>query len=753
MRILFVDNLLLEDKGGTPDYVLQPHLGLISLIAVAEAAGHEGLLYDPKLAIARGELRLDESLYREIADQIVRMRPDVVGLTTLGCNFICTLKIANYLKRFDPNLPILLGGPHATVLDRIIIERFQQFDVIVRNEAELKLIPLLNALPSGRLDDVPGITFLRGSDVAVNPGDPIIEDLDAIPIGAYGRYPIKDLQLDWLRVDAGRGCPFKCTFCSTASFFGRRYRLKSAGRLVAELEYLRAEFGISTFSLTHDLFTVNRKKVIEFCQAAAGKGFVWKCSARMDCVDPELLEIMYDAGCRNIYYGIETGSRRMQEVTQKHLDLGLFDPTLDITQKLGISATASFIVGYPQEEQYDQDETLDLAGSCYYRRATALNVQLHLLTPEPGTHLIHEFANALRYDGHITDFNFPTLELDDSDIMRENPDIFMNHHFYPSSVPRERNIFVTEVFHVINNLGNTVVTCLLETHERKLSRLMDQMYTWFTRVPNRGWSYAELLSKYISDRLGSKHIVTSLVRYMTAAARISGRLHVGSNPGHLVGRQSGTGACLTLSPSASILRDIHNCPMILEHMNKLSSPVPITIPDRLLAEQCNIMLLFEEGCTEAVRNFILDYDSAVLIESFCAPRLVEECLAEYSAAGIDPLLVSNVLSQMLASGVLKQVNALRVSLPLKLSSEREKHASDLALSGAATELSLRGRWAIVLWRNSGYSTSLKVTTFQMLFWRFIAPESSNDSCKAVTRWRLLGTWGTTGVPSFLCSNT
>src|SRR5262249_28718355 len=195
-----------------------------------------------------------------------------------------TLKIADYLKRFDPDLPIILGGPHATVLDHVIIKRFRQFDVIVRNEAELKLLPLLDALPSGQLDQVPGITFFRRSHVVVNPGEPIIEDLDALPIGAYHRYPIKELNLNWLRVDAGRGCPFKCTFCSTASFFGRRYRLKSAERLVSELDYLRAEFGVSTFSLTHDLFTVNRKKVAEFCQKVAGKGFIWKCSARMDCV-------------------------------------------------------------------------------------------------------------------------------------------------------------------------------------------------------------------------------------------------------------------------------------------------------------------------------------------------------------------------------------------------------------------------------------------------------------------------------------
>ena len=662
MRIVFVDNLLLEDKGGTADYVLQPHLGLISLIAVAESAGHEGLLYDPKLAVARGNLSLDEDLYRGIAAEITRMRPDVVGLTTLGCNFVCTLKIAAYLKQFSRDLPVVLGGPHATVLDRVIVERFPQFDVIVRNEAELKLIPLLDALPSGCFDDVPGITFLRGSRVVVNPGDPIIEDLDALPIGAYHRYPIKDLNLSWLRVDAGRGCPFKCTFCSTASFFGRRYRLKSSERLVNELEYLRGEFGVTTFSLTHDLFTVNRKKVAKFCRAVAGRGFLWKCSARTDCVDPELLEMMYDSGCRNIYYGIETGSRRMQEITQKHLDLSLFDPTLDVTQRLGISATVSFIVGYPQEEQVDQDETLDLAGSCYYRRSTPLNVQLHLLTPEPGTHLIHEYAPSLAYDGHVTDFNFPTLEPDDSQIMRANPDVFMNHHYYPTIIPRERNVFLTEIYHVITNLGPHVLSSLLDSYDRKLSRLLDRMYAWSLGSASGMATDGDLVSRFTQDEFGRSHFLSSLVRYMIAAARIAGRLPLARDRRAKVVRPSETGTRLVLGSNASVLRDIHDCPAILDHLAGAESPKSVTIPEPLYSERRHLLLLFDKSRPRDVRNFVLDEESAVLIGSFEVPRTLEDCLADCRHSGADPRPVQEFIDELTSNGVLSPFGEAEATL-------------------------------------------------------------------------------------------
>ena len=181
MRILFVDNLLFEDKSGINEFELQIPTGLISLIAVAESDGHEGILYDPKIDVSRGDLLLDRHLYRRIADKLLQFEPDVVGLTSLGCNFICTVKVAACLKASRPDLPILLGGPHATVLDRPIIEKFKQFDVIVRNEAEMKLNHVLESLTGRTIDHIPGITFRRGGEIISNPGDPVVADLDALP--------------------------------------------------------------------------------------------------------------------------------------------------------------------------------------------------------------------------------------------------------------------------------------------------------------------------------------------------------------------------------------------------------------------------------------------------------------------------------------------------------------------------------------------------------------------------------------------
>ena len=151
------------------------------------------------------------------------------------------------------------------MLESAIMHRFAEFDVLVRGEAEQTIVPLLDALESGReLSAIPGISYRQGHDVCRSGVDGALMDVDQLPMAAFHFYPIRELGKHSIRVEAGRGCPFHCTFCSTATFFGRKYRVKSAAKLVNELNFLNRTYNITDFSLQHDLFTVNRRKVLEF---------------------------------------------------------------------------------------------------------------------------------------------------------------------------------------------------------------------------------------------------------------------------------------------------------------------------------------------------------------------------------------------------------------------------------------------------------------------------------------------------------
>jgi radical SAM superfamily enzyme YgiQ (UPF0313 family) len=485
---------------------VQPQLGLISLIRILEQAGHEAELYSPMLDVFRGNLKLDATTYLCIAERILSRSPHIVGFTTLGCNFVVTVQIAEILKSRKPSLPIVLGGPHSTILHRVIMERFPQFDFVVLHEAEEKIVPLVTSISAAKPHAAPGVTWRDQGKITTNPGSQLVEDLDTLPFPAYDHFPIKEAGSSFLRIEAGRGCPYSCTFCSTATFFGRKFRIKTADKLCREIQQLRQEYGITRFSLQHDLFTVNRKKVVEFCGAVKGLKIIWACSARIDRVDDDLLHQMGEAGCRAIFYGIDSGSRRMQALMQKRLDLNLLIPRLSDTLKSDIAPTASFIIGYPQEDENDVDETLDSIGDCLSQFRDRISLQLHLLAPEPGTGLLAEFGDRLEYDGHNSDFTyFPHLTDNDAQIIQANPDIFMAHFYYRGTVPRRKTVLFSSAFNVLFRYHRHVLYNLTNYFGGKLSVLMKDIFAWAQQcnLPPAVTS-ADMLN-YVEERFGKDH--------------------------------------------------------------------------------------------------------------------------------------------------------------------------------------------------------------------------------------------------------
>jgi Fe-S oxidoreductase len=564
MKVLLVDNLVMPEEGSLALLDVHPHLGLLSLAAVAEADGHTVQIYDPKRLIRWGKLPYDSTLYERAAVDLLAERPQAVGFTALGCSFLFALNVAALIKRREPDLPILLGGPHATMLHRQILERFPQFDIIVRYEADEIFPAVLANLEQRRFHEISGLSWRssRALGLQFNPGKPIVQDLDRLPITSYDHYPVADLELDLLRIEAGRGCPFMCTFCSTATFFQRSFRLKSAARLVMELDRLHERYGFSDFKLDHDLFTVNRRKILEFCEAVKGHGYRWRASARVDCVDEELLNRMAEAGCVGLYFGIETGSARMQQVAKKRLDLSLVEPTLAVAEHLGIETTASFITGYPEELEQDQADTLDMLGRCF--RPSCLP-QLHMLAPEPGTPIFDQFSDQLKYDGYAGPYNAFLVGPDDERLVNEHRDIFSTYHYYPAAMPRSHHIFAVEAVDVLRRVGPIILKYILRVYGGQLSRLVFALRLWADSNGRGSRPDAEMIEDYVSATFGRRHHLTSLFRYALCANGASGE------PRSLTESRSPAfdpHQFYQLSSHIRVLSDMHDCELLIERIRR-----------------------------------------------------------------------------------------------------------------------------------------------------------------------------------------
>ena len=418
-------------------------IGILSLAAVVEARGITPRILD------LNRLHFESSWpnphqYRRVDFCSLTVRElspfefDVVGLSTMCSTYPLSLRIARELKRTRPSVTIVLGGPQASVVDISTLEAFPFVDFVVRGEAEETFPRLLDAVEGkDRLKNVRGITFRDRRRVIRNPNAPVIADLDSLPLPAFHLYPGME-KGHYIPLEVGRGCPFACTFCSTNDFFRRRFRLKSPARLLEQMTVLAQSYGVTRFDLIHDMFTVNRQKVVDFCEAllGSGKDFTWSCSARTDCVDDDLIALMSKAGCRGIFFGIETGSPRMQKIINKGLDLEEAASVVESTGKNGIRVTTAVISGFPQEEREDLKASVNFLMDCV--RFDHVSPQLNILAPLSETPLHTQYRGQLELDDVLSDMSHQGWHQDQADreLIASYPDIFPNFYGVPCPLGR-----------------------------------------------------------------------------------------------------------------------------------------------------------------------------------------------------------------------------------------------------------------------------------------------------------------------------
>jgi len=367
-----------------------------------------------------------------------------------------TVRLAEALKQRYPASQIIIGGPQASVVDETTMRAFRCIDFVVRGEAEATLPALLGVLSGAdegiSLTDIPGITYRRGGEIVRNANSPVIKDLDSLPLPAF------DLDADIrtrgsVYLEIGRGCPFACTFCSTNDFFRRNFRLKSTPKMLAEMVGIRERYDIEGFSLIHDMYTVDRKKVIEFCEALLenGRAFTFGCSARTDCIDDDLIALMAKAGCVGIFFGIETGSARLQSVIKKRLDLSEARARIRCADRHGIKTAVALICGFPDETRDDFRDTIHFfIDSLRFDKAEP---QLSILAPLAGTPIYEDHKNDLLLDHIFSDMADQGWQQDpdDLELVRCHPDIFPNYYAIPTRW-LERG-YVKEVRDFVTNIA------------------------------------------------------------------------------------------------------------------------------------------------------------------------------------------------------------------------------------------------------------------------------------------------------------
>jgi radical SAM superfamily enzyme YgiQ (UPF0313 family) len=181
---------------------------------------------------------------------------------------------------------------------------------------------------------------------------------------------------------SGRGCPHKCSFCSSAAMHGHKLRMRSAENIVNEMEHLIDVHDAKMIAFMDDTFTMNRKRVEEVCSEIKERDldFYWGCTARVDTLSRKLLKEMKDSGCITLFLGVESADQQHLDKLNKRVTIDRIRQTFKLTRELNVRTVASAVLGMPGDTKQSIEKTISFVKSLNPSYAV-----FSLATPYPGT--------------------------------------------------------------------------------------------------------------------------------------------------------------------------------------------------------------------------------------------------------------------------------------------------------------------------------------------------------------------------------
>ena len=362
-----------------------PPLGLLSLAAVLEEAGHRVTVTDSPV---HGMTAVD------LGPMAADLKPDLVGFTATTSYHDVAVQGASAIKAALPGVPICVGGPHFNAHPDFLV-RYPDFAFGVRGEGEYTLLEVVQALERGEeVSEIPGVVTAPDGEVHYAPFRPPVEDLDALPFPArhlldlsrYRPLPNDERRLPKASLIGSRGCPFSCIFCDKATF-GKSYRARSPEKVVEEMHILARDYGIKDVAIVDSTFTPNKRRLLAMLDAmeASPPPVTWTCSCRANRRDEKSLRRMKALGCWKIRIAIESGNDEILKRIRKGISKAQFRKTVTAAAKIGFQVKAFFMLGHLGETRQTMQDTLDFALTLPLTDAT-----IQITTPLRGTPLFEE---------------------------------------------------------------------------------------------------------------------------------------------------------------------------------------------------------------------------------------------------------------------------------------------------------------------------------------------------------------------------
>lgn len=380
-----------------------PPLGLAYIASTLEEAGFDVKILDNYLV---------KKSATEIRQTVEELKPEIVGITCGSATYRQCIENAKAIKDALPLCKIVAGGWHPSYVPESMLKH-REIDYVVVGEGERAMVDLARAIIHDEKEEViakiPGVAFRHKSGISKTPPK-FIDDLDDLPFPARHLLPMQlyDRSVEFLKarpadiMSVARGCPFNCAFCETRKLWGSTCRFFSPERIVREIAHLVKCYGTKGIYFINDNFTINSKHTKETCRLMLEShlDIEWACDTRVNMLSDGLLDIMSKAGCRTIWFGVESGSPRILKKLNRNTSLEQIEQGIKLCRKKGIQTACSFMMGVPGETLSDMEMSLSFA-----KKLNPDWCRFNVFIAYPDSTLYHEILQSGQYD-QLDDFLF-----------------------------------------------------------------------------------------------------------------------------------------------------------------------------------------------------------------------------------------------------------------------------------------------------------------------------------------------------------
>ncbi len=372
---------------------------------IAQALLENGIAYAVEDMRGRGP-------FSHLEARIRALEPDLIGLSLISFEYRRSYDLIHQIKLAFPQVPILVGGPHVSVLGPTVLDECADIDLGIVHEGEQPIVQLCQGeLP---WPEVPGLLFRQDGRIRSGPAPAPRLDLDDVSFPRYQGFPMERYAPEILLVTS-RGCPYHCIFCPN-SLTAKRFRARNAANVVDEIEYWYSQ-GIRQFSIDDDNFSLVKDRVYAICDEIEHRGlrglFI-RCAngLRADRVDRGLLARMKQVGIREVGFGADGGNNRvLRDVVHKGETIEDIDRALGDACALGLKVKLFIIVGHPGETMADVEDSFALA-----QRFPVDWLHLNNPIPYPGTELYEWVRSHNRFVIPPEDYLNGVTEVDDTPV-------------------------------------------------------------------------------------------------------------------------------------------------------------------------------------------------------------------------------------------------------------------------------------------------------------------------------------------------